>query len=526
MAQVAPFQAVRYNPSKISKLDTVVSQPYDKISGPLQDEYYRLSDFNIVRIILGKTFPSDSTQDNQYTRARRFLEDWLDEGVLIREQQPALYFYHQTFNSPSGTRTRKAFIAMLKLAEFEEGIVLPHERTLSGPKADRLNLLRATGFDTELVFMLYPDVRNEINTMLDGIVASHPPLINVRELHESDVLQHIWAVTDVETVSAVVEEMASKRGLIIADGHHRYETALNYRREMREAQPEAPPDAAFNYVMVAFVSMDDPGLTILPTHRLIHSYDRLKSGEVLEKAKVYFNVTPQPSKEALDKEMARETASDRRLGFYDGAYFLLQLNDPNIMAEVAPDRVPEWRMLDVSILHEGLIERILGLDKESVARQENIRYLREVEEGVQAVDRGQAQFLFILNPTRIQEVKACSNFFWLCATIQCLPALFRMAVQAPELELKRPSCASSDLARLSAAIRNEAEMVQQATDKETAGEGGRGDSRSGRAGRSAYHRDDKTDAPASRLVEERVGVARKTTEAAVKPYSTTRPDGA
>ncbi|MCL5959406.1 MAG: DUF1015 domain-containing protein [Chloroflexi bacterium] len=409
MAQVAPFRGVRYNSAKFKNLDVVVSQPYDKINHTLQDEYYRLSDHNIVRIILGKTSPNDSAHNNQYTRARQFCESWQAEGILLQEAQPAVYVFHQTFSLPGGPQTRKAFIAALKLVEFDEGIVLPHERTLSGPKADRLNLMRAMAFDTELVFMLYPDSKNRINAMLDAAVAGRQPDMDVRELYESDVRQQLWAVTGEQTISTVVAEMGPKLQLIIADGHHRYETALNYRQEMRQRHPDAPDNAAFNYVMVAFVSMDDPGLAILPTHRLIHPYDRANSTEVLEKAKAYFNVTPQPTKETLDKEMAGETASERRLGFYDGAYFLLQLRDPAIMAEIAPDRVPEWRMLDVSILHELLIERILGLDKESVARQENIKYLREVEEGIAAVDQGKAQFLFILNPTRIQEVKACSE---------------------------------------------------------------------------------------------------------------------
>jgi uncharacterized protein (DUF1015 family) len=409
MAKITSFRGVRYNPAKFQKMDVVISQPYDKVKGELQDEYYNLSDYNVVRVILGKTNLSDTGSDNQYTRAQRFIDEWLASGVMIREDKPAIYVYQQTFNLPSGPRTRKAYIAMFKLVDFDEGTLLPHERTLSGPKADRLNLMKATDYDTELIFALYPDPENRVNALLEKAIVGKAPYMDVREVYESDVRQQVWAVTDPEVLKAVVAEMAPKRNLIIADGHHRYETALNFRNYMREQHPDAAENSAFNYVMMSFVSMDDPGLAILPTHRLIHSFSRLSPKEVLDKAAEYFKVTPEPSRQALEADMARATAADRRIGFYDGRYHLLQLKDPAIMDQAAPDRLPAWRMLDVSILHELLIERVLEMDKESVARQENIKYLREVEEGLEAVDKGQAQFLFILNPTRMDEIKACSE---------------------------------------------------------------------------------------------------------------------
>jgi uncharacterized protein (DUF1015 family) len=411
MAKIAPFRGIRYNDNKVDDLSKVVSQPYDRVRYGLQDQYYELHPYNIVRIIKGRELESDSVDgENVYTRARDYFQVWKDAGYLLRDTAPALFVYHQTFTLPDGTvLTRKAFIAALKLVKFSEGIVLPHERTLSGPKADRLNLLRATATNFGQIFMLYPDAENRINALLDIAIAGRTPDAEVRELFEREVHQQMWVVADPEVIASVLAEMAPKRGLIIADGHHRYETALNYSAEMRAAYPDAPANAGFNYRMVTLVSMDDPGLTILPTHREMHSYIAKTTAQVLADAAEYFEVTPVAGRPALEAAMAQGTPTDRRIGFYDGEYYLLRLKGPQIMAAAVPDRVEEWRMLDVSILHELLIERIMGINKERVAAKENIDYHRDLDLAVSKVDEGKAQCIYIMNPTRMSEVKACSS---------------------------------------------------------------------------------------------------------------------
>jgi uncharacterized protein (DUF1015 family) len=411
MATIAPFHGIRYNPHKIGDLSQVVSQPYDRVRYGLQDRYYNLHPFNIVRITKGRELEGDTPGgENVYTRARDYFQTWLDAGYLLRDTKPALYVYHQTFALPDGTElTRKAFITALELVEFSEGIVLPHERTLSGPKTDRLNLLRATETNFGQIFMLYPDPDNHINALFDAAISGHPPDADVRELFEKDVRQQMWVVTDPKVLTRIVAEMAPKRGLIIADGHHRYETALNYRGEMREKHPNAPANAGFNYRMVTLVSMDDPGLTILPTHREMHSYTAKTTAEILADAAEYFEVTPMANRAALETALAQATATLRRIGFYDGNYHLLQLKDPKVMAQVVPDRIEEWRMLDVSILHELLIERVMGIDKEQVAAKENIDYHRDLDLAIANVDEGQAVCVYIMNPTRMAEVRACSG---------------------------------------------------------------------------------------------------------------------
>ena len=411
MAKIAPFCGIRFNPERIEDLSQVVSQPYDRVRYGLQDEYYALSPYNIVRIIKGRELEGDSPEgENVYSRAHDYFQSWLETGYLAREAQPALYVYHQTFTLPDGsTLTRKAFVTGLELVEFDEGIVLPHERTLSGPKADRLNLLRATETNFGQIFMLYPDAENLINEMFDAAIAGRPPDADVRELFEEDVRQQMWVVTDPDIIGRVVAEMAPKQGLIIADGHHRYETALNYRAEMRAKYPDAPADAGFNFRMVTLVSMDDPGLTILPTHRQMHSYTAKTTAQILSDAGEYFEVSPMADRAALEVALAEATDAERRIGFYDGGYFLLCLKGPEYMERIAPDRVEEWRMLDVSILHEILIERVMGISKERVVAKENIDYHRDLDMAIAQVDEGEALCVFIMNPTRMAEVKACSD---------------------------------------------------------------------------------------------------------------------
>jgi uncharacterized protein (DUF1015 family) len=410
MAKLAAFRGIRYNAHKVGDLSLVVSQPYDRVRYGLQDQYYDRHPYSIVRITKGRAFDNDTPDNNVYTRARDYYRAWMDAGYLLRDPVPAFYVYHQTFTLPDGTTlTRKAFIAALELVEFSEGIVLPHERTLSGPKMDRLNLLRATEANFGQIFMLYPDQENHINALFDSAIAGRQPDADLQEYFEKDVDQQMWVVSEPEVCAQVEQAMAPKRGLIIADGHHRYETALNYRAEMREQYPNAPANAGFNYRMVTLVSMDDPGLTILPTHREMYSYTAKTTSQLLSDAAEYFEVTPMADRTALESALRQASSVTRLIGFYDGGYHLLRLKSPEIMAQIAPNRVEEWRMLDVTILHELLIERLMGISKEQIAAKEGIDYHRDLDLAISNVDNGKAQCVFVLNPTRMSEVKACSD---------------------------------------------------------------------------------------------------------------------
>lgn len=411
MAVVKPFRGVRYNPAKIESYDKVIALPYDRIDDKLQETYYSLSPYNVVRMSRGKSLPSDDEKNNVYSRARAFFDGWLSEGVLTRDEQPCYYAYTEEFTVPgTGDRyARRGIIAMVKLVPFDEGTILPHERTLSGPKVDRLNLLRAMEVHLGQIFMLYPDPENVINGILDDYVSKEPD-IDAVAVGEEGVRHKVWAIRDPAVLKAVEKEMAPKRNLIIADGHHRYETALAYRDEVRAKRPDWTEDQAFNYVMTTLVSMSDPGLVILPTHRLIHSYSRLTAEQVLEQVRKFFGVESLPSREALEAKMREPADKAHVIGFYDGkGYHLLRLRDLSAMDEVVREpRAPEWKELDVSILHELILEHILGLTKESIERKENIDYLRDPGPGYEAVAAGEANFLFLLNPTKPEQVAACA----------------------------------------------------------------------------------------------------------------------
>jgi len=414
MTTIRPFLGLRYNPDKFCDLSDVITMPYDRIHETEQAQYYELSPYSYAHIIQGRHTPYDDGENNVYTRARGYMLNWLAEEVLIRDPAPALYVLEQTFATPDGVEhTRRGFTAALELTRFDEGVVLPHEHTLSGPKVDRLNLTRATQTAWGHIFMLYPDEAGAVNDLLQPFLDSHMPALLRDRVIEPEVEQAFWVLNDPALIEAVVAEMSTKQPLIIADGHHRYETALNYRDEMRAQHPDASEDAAFNYVMVTFVSMSDPGLVVLPTHRLIHSYTKMDGKALLKALEPYFVVEPVADRAALEAGLAAATADHPRFGFYDGApgddaYTLLTLKTLNAMAALVPGREAQWRALDVAVLHELVIEHVMGLSKESVRRLENLTYLRDPDPGYLAVDKGEANFLFLLNPTRIEQVQACT----------------------------------------------------------------------------------------------------------------------
>lgn len=410
MTNIRPFRGLRYNPDKFCDLSEVIAMPYDRIHAVEQARYYALSPYSVTHIIQGRKTPADNDENNVYTRARSYMLNWIAEDVLIRDPAPALYVLEQTFTTPDGIEhTRRGLTAALQLTTFDEGVVLPHERTLSGPKVDRLNLTRATQTHWGHIFMLYPDEASAVNERLQPFLDTHMPAIIHDQVIEPEVEQAFWVVNDPAIIEAVVAEMASKQPLIIADGHHRYETALNYRDTMRRLHPDAPAEAAFNYALVTFVSMSDPGLVVLPTHRLIHSYTAMDGKALLKAVAPYFTVKRVANRAALEARLVAATPDHPRFGFYDGDCALLTLKSLDAMAELLPDRDENWRALDVAVLHEIVIERVMGLSKASVAQRENLTYLRDPSPGYEAVDNGDANFLFLLNATRIEQVRACTG---------------------------------------------------------------------------------------------------------------------
>ena len=264
MAEIIPFKALRYDPDQV-KLEDVLTQPYDKITPAMQERYYDANRYNLVRIILGRTEPSDNRTFNVYVRAARYARDFRQAWILRFDQDPSIYSYSQTFTTPSGDKMeRRGCIALGRIEDYAAKVVFRHEQTLAKPKADRLELLRATRTHFEQLFLLYED-SGEVANLLEP---QSLPTIEVAD--EYGVEHRVWKISDPGVISAVQRNMRDKK-LVIADGHHRYETALNYRNERRAIAANQDPQAPYEYVMMTFVNMNDPGLVILPTHRVVHS---------------------------------------------------------------------------------------------------------------------------------------------------------------------------------------------------------------------------------------------------------------
>ena len=408
MAHIFPFRAWRYNPSSV-RLEDVVTQPYDKISPSMQEAYYQRSPFNLVRIILGKPEQSDAERgESVYTRAARDFSAWRKQGVLAQEKGPCIFAYAQRFKVP-GTemiKERRGFIALGKLHDYAEKVVFRHEQTLSKPKSDRLNLLKATHAHFGQIFMLYSDPARSVEKILyDG---AGPADAEVTD--EYGVLHRIWKVSDPAAISMLTAAMADKK-LIIADGHHRYETALNYSKEHAPAEVEsstaglpqpAYPEAA---VMMTFVNMDSDGLVILPTHRVVHSLTNFDPAAFARAAEEFFTVTSLP---AADASSYIETLTHQQGTAFvavtrSGALLLRSRPEP-VAAALA--HLPErQRQLDLSCLHSIVLDRLLGLDAEKVREQTNLRYLRDAAEAVDQVRRAEADVVFLTNPVSMEQLK-------------------------------------------------------------------------------------------------------------------------
>lgn len=402
MAHIEPFRAFRYDPARVA-LDQVVTQPYDKITPEMQERYYVSSPHNLVRIILGKRDANDTAEDNVYSRAAKFFADWRHDGVLVQDPEPALYRYSQEFTTPNGTGLeRDGFIAAGKLEDYSERVVHRHEQTLSKPKADRLELLRATRAHFGHIFMLYSDPEAEIEKLLR---TEDDPVIDLQD--EYGVRHRVWKISNPALVSSVRSNMADKK-LIIADGHHRYETALNYRNERRAGERSRDPQLApYDFAMMTFVNMDSPGLLILPTHRVVHSLQDFSMDQLRRNAHEYFSVEEvDPSLDArrataILKEAAHTGTS--LLGVSQDRAFLF--SRPKAPSSVFEGYSLPHQGLDVVQLHKAILEKSLGISEEAIRNQQNVKYVRETDEALLRVRSGQANVSFLMNPIRMREVR-------------------------------------------------------------------------------------------------------------------------
>ena len=411
MASIYPFRAWRYNQTAV-RLQDVVTQPYDKISPAMQEAYYQRSPYNLVRIILGLPELFDAERgENVYTRAARDLKAWREQSILVQEKDPCIFAYAQRFRVPGSDeiKERRGFIAIGKLHEYADQVVFRHEQTLSKPKSDRLNLLKATRAHFGQIFMLYSDPAGTVERILyDGAGPADAELTD-----EYGVVHRVWRVSDPSVVRMVVSTMADKK-LIIADGHHRYETALNYAKEHAPASSTKTEHSANNLpqpaypeaaVMMTFVNMDSDGLVILPTHRVVHSLAGFDPSAFAEAAKQFFSVEKLPESPAANYiDTLRKQEGTAFVGVTRSGAFLLRSRPDAVTGALSA--LPEnQRQLDLTQLHTIILDRLLGLDAEKVREQTNIRYLRDAAEAVEQVQRGEADITFLTNPVTMEQLR-------------------------------------------------------------------------------------------------------------------------
>lgn len=405
MATIAPFRAWRYDPSKV-RLENVATQPYDKISQEMQERYYGADPHNLVRIILGKPEPGDDAITNVYSRAANHFRTWREQGVLRRDAEPSIYAYQQHFKvpgDPSGMRHRRTgFIALGKIQDYSDKVVFRHEQTLSKPKADRLNLLRATRAHFGQIFMLYRGAHDPLGSL------TLPPTLQV--IDDYGVDHRVWRIHDPRLISQVQYEMADKQ-LIIADGHHRYETAMAYRDEMRRQNPTAGPNAPWEYVMMTFVNMDAPGLIVLPTHRVVKAMEEFQISELLSRASQHFALEDVTGR--FDQDQPLDLLGDDAphysyrttlLAVAAERTYLLRIK-PNAAESALPGISPQERELDVLQLHKLVLENALGMNEEDIRTQRYISYVRDPREAVAEVRSGAAQVAFLMNPVRVEQMR-------------------------------------------------------------------------------------------------------------------------
>jgi len=406
--EIKPFKALRYNSEVVGAIGDCVAPPYDVINGEQQQQLYEKSKYNIVRVIKGKTRPSDNGSENQYTRAARHLNGWIKEGALKTDSTESIYGYVQDFELEGQRYQRLSFIALAKLEKFGE-IVRPHENVLNEPMIDRLKLKRATSAKFGLVLMLYDD-ENRVAEKIIAEAASREPLIDFED--EQGVRHRLFAISEKEKTETIVQMMRDK-SCIIADGHHRYSTGLMYSKEN--------PEPAAKYQMIAFVNTRDDGLVILATHRVVNNLEGFNMGDLLSKLSKNFEVTEYDFDSAETKEQAKEKMlaqmkaehekNKNAFGIHggDSTFYVAVLKNRAAMNSAAPDMSEAWRSLDVSVLHKLVLEELLGIDEKKLASGTNLEYVKDtgnkVHELIEDIDNGKKQVAFFMNPPKMEQIR-------------------------------------------------------------------------------------------------------------------------
>lgn len=416
MARIVPFRGILYNPEKVPDLKAVVTPPHDIISPEEQEEFYGAHPQNMIRLILGKMFPADTDDDNRYTRAAKSFSDWLDEEILQRDEKPAFYVTEMDYTKNEQVRTRLGVVALVELHEFEEGIIRPHEKTFSKTTTDRLNLIEACKTNFSPIFSLFADPPNEISELLRTAIRPVPPDQDFEDLQGFH--HRLWRITDPKIQMEISERLAD-RAVYIADGHHRYGTALAYRNKIKAQNPALDSDDPCNFVMMYLTSMHDPGLDVRPVHRVVRQIDGGAVKDFLDKARIHFDVKTFDL-DTLDRRKIEDTSLGQTLTGTNSIVIGAAMQDDNSLhvlqaKEGVADRVlsqdmPEpLRKLDVTVVTKLVVEGVLGLNGATLDDERSVQYVSTVAEALHAVHQEKCPIALIINPTRLDQLQEVSD---------------------------------------------------------------------------------------------------------------------
>lgn len=412
MVRVFPFRGITYNKKKIKNLSKVMSPPYDIIDPEQQKELYLASEFNFIRLILGKEFPGDGEYNNRYVRAAAFLNGWLRHKILIQDEKPAFYIYEEKFSFGGKKYSRLGFISILRLEDIGRGKVFPHEETYPRAKLDRLQLMRSTNANLDSIFAFYSDPREKIVKTIRQYMR-RKPLIEAKD--KDNVIHRLWKVDRKPSLSKIMQEMKDK-AVFIADGHHRYEAAIRYKNELKTRNTKFTEDETYNHVMMYFTPLEGKGLLILPIHRVVSNLVYFDPVRFEQDLMLYFDVVSYPATKKTTEKTRKKLMKDlgkaadkHSFGLYLGnnRYFRLTLRDEKTVEEMVAEEKPRaWKKLDVNVLHYVVFDRILNISQET---EDKVTYTKSEEEAVKLVDEKGASLAFFLNPTRIEEIVAIAS---------------------------------------------------------------------------------------------------------------------
>jgi uncharacterized protein (DUF1015 family) len=416
MARIRPFRGILYNQEKVPDLKGVVTPPHDVISAEEQQEYYDAHPQNMIRLILGKVSPDDKEHNNRYTRAAEFFRSWLEQGILTRDDSPAFYVTEIDFRMDEAVHTRLGFIALVGLERFEAGIIRPHEKTFSATNTDRLKLIEASRANFSPIFSVFSDGDNEILGLLRAAIEPLRPDLDFEDL--KGYRHRLWRVTD-HKIHNELEKRLADRPVYIADGHHRYWTALQYRDGMKSRHQALAPDDPCNFVMMYLTSMQDPGMALRPVHRVICDVKKRAVEDFIDKARAYFDVETidighmdrkQIEMASLKKAMTGGNSTVIGAALRDDKAFHVLRMKEGVTDGPRGQEIPEpLRKLDVTIVTKLVLEEILGLNGPSMDDERSVLYPSTIDEALNAVYRGRCPMALILNPTRLNELQEVSD---------------------------------------------------------------------------------------------------------------------